>query len=101
MSKLGIEVEVKPKHIKEGNNMEESCPIALALKEKLHLNDDDTVQVNDERIFIAKSNGVEFEITWTQLPSKVKNFIESFDEEYDNGEPNRKVKPFTFIIPLA
>lgn len=99
MAKLGIEVEVKAKHIKKGESKSKSCPIALALIETFNLSEYDTVSVNSDEISIEKSNGVDFNLKWSDLPIKVEKFVLDFDNSDSRG-PNRKVKPFTFTIPL-
>ena len=81
-----IKVVVKKSHITNGNRSSmTSCPIALALKAKLHRR----VSVGGDDVTIFR-NGRGRTIS---LPQTARNFVNTFDESGADA-----VKPFRFTL---
>lgn len=80
-------VQVKQKHINKGQQCSTcDCPIALAIKEALDVNEDERVSVDDDEVLIFAANG---ELVRAYKPTKkMARFIERFD---DKGK--KAVKP--------
>lgn len=70
-------IKLKKEHIKTGSGgCSRFCPIALAIRESLHLEKYDSVHVTEDHIAIE---GGGFEV-----PKRVKNFINNYDEGKEN-----------------
>lgn len=81
-----MQVRVTADHIKRGKRRSESsCPIALALCEKLQVETQRGTSVGQMHLTVK---GVRL---LSKVPKKIVQFIEAFDK-------GSKVKPFTFTI---
>jgi len=95
---MSIKIEVKRKHIEQAKNKIKSldicqfCPVALAIKEKLHK----TAIVGDSgsiEIFIDRYTKKRYKVTSIKDCNKVDKFIKNFDTANFN-----KLREISFTI---
>lgn len=85
-----IIIEVKENHITNGEaGQPKFCPVALAIKEKLKINDHDQIKVYGSQFVINEEK-------WIDLPPIVEDFVSNFDV---GGFTT--FKPFSFEIKIS
>lgn len=88
-----MKISVTEKHIREGIPLDVNCcPIALAVRERFGLGDDDRVEVDSE-IRILDDLLFPSTIHEADLPDQAGQFIERFDNQL-------AVEPFDFDCDL-